>query len=224
MANENPTSNNPRHHDKGCRMLRTIEQMAATGKSATAAMKTSLPLPSRDDSPLLGAQLGTFPLPPSAATCKTPPINSFTKSRRTARSPTLSCKNAAASKSRSARPLNRTRRSLPTFTTETMSKSWSPSRGIAPTGALGSAPLIAAAPDYYRALQRQNVPACGCAPESPEIPADAAARLARFLRLTGDEIATFCRMMGHADIRALSTADLATVSRDISDYTEIPHA
>ncbi|WP_329886338.1 hypothetical protein [Pseudoramibacter faecis] len=182
--------------------------MAATGKSAIAAMETSLSLPSRDDSPLLGAQLGTFPLPPSAATCKTPPVNSFTKSRRTARSPTLSCKNAAPSKSRSARPLNRTRRSLPTFTTETMSKSWSPSCGNAPTGALGSAPLIAAAPDYYRALQKQNVPACG---------------VGRFLRLTGEAFESFCRMMGRADIRALSTADLATVSRDISDYTEIPH-
>jgi glutamate synthase domain-containing protein 2 len=90
--------------------------------------------------------------------------------------------------------------------------------------ALGSAPLIAAAPDYYRFLQGQNTPACGHAPKNPAIPADAAARLARFLRLTGDEIAAFCRMMGHADIRALSTADLATVSRDIADHTEIPHA
>lgn len=90
--------------------------------------------------------------------------------------------------------------------------------------ALGSAPLIAAAPDYYRFLQGRNTPACGHAPKKAVIPADAAARLTRFLRLTDDEIATFCRMMGHADIRALSTADLATVSRDISDYTEIPHA
>jgi glutamate synthase domain-containing protein 2 len=377
-----PTENAPPrqtgHHGHRRRMMHTIDRMAATGRSAAAAMETSLPLPSWDDILLLGAQLGTFPLPPSAA------VNTTTLIGRKARKPlTLmhpffvshlssnvlpaelktamaagaaaadmaigsgdgpvgsDVQNAAgqliyeytpdsevsdtflqncsaveikigqATKPGAAvfpelhdrndvkklvselrdradgRPIGlkiaagniekdifvclfaepdfitidgrggadgkspllareafgiptiyaigRAVKRLKTYRNENVALivtgGLRTSADIvkalamgADAVALGSAPLIAAAPDYYRFLQGQNVPACGQASADADIPADAAERLARFLRLTSDEIAAFCRMMGHADIRELSPADLATLSRDIADHTEIPHA
>lgn len=34
----------------------------------------------------------------------------------------------------------------------------------------------------------------------------------------------FARITGHADLHELSVADLCTISREISEYTDIPHA
>ena len=56
-------------------------------------------------------------------------------------------------------------------------------------------------------------------------PEDAAARrVANFLNVSLEEIKTFARITGHSDVHEMSTEDLCTVSREISEYTDIAHA
>ena len=68
---ENAAPHKTGRHIPRRRMIQIIDRMAATGQPVTAAMETGLPLPSWDDILLLGAQLGVFPLPPSAAVSTT---------------------------------------------------------------------------------------------------------------------------------------------------------
>lgn len=52
----------------------------------------------------------------------------------------------------------------------------------------------------------------------------AAQRVANFLNVSLEELKMFARITGHADLHELSVEDLCTISREISEYTDIPHA
>ena len=52
----------------------------------------------------------------------------------------------------------------------------------------------------------------------------AAQRVANFLRVSLEEIKTFARITGHDNIHDMNADDLCTVSREISEFTNIRHA
>ncbi len=52
----------------------------------------------------------------------------------------------------------------------------------------------------------------------------AAQRVANYLNVTLEELKTFARITGHSSIHDLCVDDLATLNREISDFTNIPHA
>lgn len=52
----------------------------------------------------------------------------------------------------------------------------------------------------------------------------AVARVANFLNVSLEELKMFARITGHGDIHEMSVDDLCTISREISEYTDIPHA
>lgn len=94
--------------------------------------------------------------------------------------------------------------------------------------AVASAGLIAAACQQYRICGTGKCPV-GVATQDPELRArlqqDAAAvRVANFLKCSCEELKTFGRITGHEDIHDLNTEDLCTISREISEYTNIRHA
>lgn len=94
--------------------------------------------------------------------------------------------------------------------------------------AVASAGLIAAACQQYRICGSGNCPV-GVATQNPELrerlKMDAAScRVGNFLKCSFEELKTFARITGHWDIHDLGTEDLCTISREISDYTDIPHA
>lgn len=93
--------------------------------------------------------------------------------------------------------------------------------------AVASSPLIAAACQQYRICGSGNCP-LGIATQDPELRARlkvevAAERVANFFRVSFEELKTFARITGHADIHELSVEDLATINREISEYTNIMH-
>ena len=45
-----------------------------------------------------------------------------------------------------------------------------------------------------------------------------------FLNVSLEELKMFARITGHADLHELSVEDLCTISREISEFTDIPHA
>lgn len=94
--------------------------------------------------------------------------------------------------------------------------------------AVASAGLIAAACQQYRICGSGTCPV-GIATQDKELRArlkiDASAkRVANFLNVSLNELKTFARITGHDDIHDLSTDDLITISREISEYTNIQHA
>ncbi|BFL48661.1 glutamate synthase-related protein [Lactonifactor longoviformis] len=94
--------------------------------------------------------------------------------------------------------------------------------------AVASAGLIAAACQQYRICGTGKCPV-GVATQDPALRARfqedaAAARVANFLNCTREELKTFARITGHEDIHELDTEDLCTISREISEYTNIRHA
>lgn len=94
--------------------------------------------------------------------------------------------------------------------------------------AVASAGLIAAACQQYRICGSGNCPV-GVATQNPELrerlKVDAASRrVGNFLTCSFEELKTFARITGHEDIHDLSTEDLCTISREISEFTDIPHA
>ena len=52
----------------------------------------------------------------------------------------------------------------------------------------------------------------------------AAARVANFLNCSLEELKTFARITGHENVHDLSLFDLCTISREISEFTDIVHA
>ena len=52
----------------------------------------------------------------------------------------------------------------------------------------------------------------------------AASRVANYLKCSAQELRTFARITGHEDIHGLSVDDLCTISREISEHTNIVHA
>lgn len=94
--------------------------------------------------------------------------------------------------------------------------------------AVASAGLIAAACQQYRICGSGMCPA-GVATQDPKLRERlkveaAAARVGNYLNCTFEELRTFARITGHEDIHSLGREDLCTVSREISEYTDIPHA
>lgn len=94
--------------------------------------------------------------------------------------------------------------------------------------AVASAGLIAAACQQYRICGSGNCPV-GVATQDGELRkrlnVDAAAqRVANFLNVSRKELKMFARITGHSDIHELSVRDIITTSREISEFTNIPHA
>lgn len=94
--------------------------------------------------------------------------------------------------------------------------------------AVASAALIAAACQQYRICGSGKCPV-GIATQDPELRArlkeDAAAqRVANFLNCSLEELKTFARITGHEKLHDLNTEDLCTISREISEFTNIRHA
>ncbi len=94
--------------------------------------------------------------------------------------------------------------------------------------AVASAGLIAAACQQYRICGSGACPV-GIATQDPELRRRlnveaAAQRVANFLNVSLSELKTYARITGHANLHDLSVKDLCTISREISEFTNIPHA
>lgn len=94
--------------------------------------------------------------------------------------------------------------------------------------AIGSAALIAAACQQYRICGTGKCPV-GIATQDEELrkrlKIDAAAqRVANFLNCSLNELKTYARITGHKNLHDLNTGDLCTINREISEFTNIPHA
>ena len=94
--------------------------------------------------------------------------------------------------------------------------------------AIASAALMAAACQQYRICGTGMCPV-GVATQDEKLRSrfkeDAAAqRVANFLRVSLEEIQTFARITGHDNIHDMDADDLCTVSREISEFTNIRHA
>ena len=93
--------------------------------------------------------------------------------------------------------------------------------------AVASAALMAAGCQQYRICHTGRCP-MGITSQDPVLRArlDVAAasdRLARFLRVSTEELRTFARLTGKSDVHALSVSDLCTTSSEISAHTSIDH-
>lgn len=94
--------------------------------------------------------------------------------------------------------------------------------------AVASAAMIAAACQQYRICGSGNCPV-GMATQDEELRKRlhveaAACRVANFLNCSREELKTFARITGHANLHDLNVEDLCTINREISEYTNIPHA
>ena len=94
--------------------------------------------------------------------------------------------------------------------------------------AIASAAMVAAACQQYRICGTGMCPV-GVATQDPELrkrlhEEAAAKRVANFLSCSAQELRTFARITGHENIHDLSVEDLCTISREISEYTNIAHA
>jgi glutamate synthase domain-containing protein 2 len=94
--------------------------------------------------------------------------------------------------------------------------------------AVASAGMVAAACQQYRICGTGMCPV-GVATQDAELRQrlhiDAAAsRVANYLKCSAQELRTFARITGHEDIHGLSVDDLCTISREISEHTNIVHA
>lgn len=94
--------------------------------------------------------------------------------------------------------------------------------------AVSSGALIAMACQQYRICGSGKCPV-GIATHDPELRARlqedvAAKRVANYLNVSLEELKTFARITGHANLHDLSVDDLCTINREISEHTNIPHA
>lgn len=94
--------------------------------------------------------------------------------------------------------------------------------------AVASAAMVAAACQQYRICGSGMCPV-GVATQDEtlreRLHIDAAAkRVENYLGCSAEELKTFARITGHRDIHELSVDDLCTISREISEHTNIPHA
>ncbi len=93
--------------------------------------------------------------------------------------------------------------------------------------AVASGALIAAACQQYRICGSGNCPV-GIATQDQNLRARlnqdaAAARVANYLNVSTEELRVFARVTGHKSVHDLGVEDLCTTSRDIAEYTNIPH-
>ncbi len=94
--------------------------------------------------------------------------------------------------------------------------------------AVASGPLIAMGCQQYRICGTGMCP-MGIATQDEELRERvhedaAAARVANYLNVSLEELKMFARITGHERVQDLSVDDLCTVSREIAEYTDIPHA
>ncbi len=94
--------------------------------------------------------------------------------------------------------------------------------------AVASAAMVSAACQQYRICGSGMCPV-GVATQDEKLRArlhiDAAAkRVENYLKCSAEELKTFARITGHADIHGLSVDDLCTVNGEISEHTNIVHA
>ena len=94
--------------------------------------------------------------------------------------------------------------------------------------AVASAALIAMACQQYKICGTGMCP-MGIATQDEDLRArlhedSAAARVANYLNVSLEELRMFARITGHENLHDLSVEDLCTVSREISEYIDIPHA
>ncbi len=94
--------------------------------------------------------------------------------------------------------------------------------------AVASAAMVAAACQQYRICGSGMCPV-GVATQDPELRSrlkieGAAKTWANYLNCSLEELKTFARITGHRNVHDLNVGDLCTISREISDYTNIPHA
>lgn len=94
--------------------------------------------------------------------------------------------------------------------------------------AVASAAMVAAACKQYRICGSGKCPV-GVATQDAALRAnlkveEAAKRVANYLNCSREELKTFARITGHGDIHDLSVEDLITINREISEFTNIPHA
>lgn len=94
--------------------------------------------------------------------------------------------------------------------------------------AIASAAMVAAACQQYRICGTGMCPV-GMATQDEKLRErlhiDAAAkRIENYLTCSANELKTFARITGHDDIHDLSVDDLCTISREISEHTNIAHA
>jgi len=94
--------------------------------------------------------------------------------------------------------------------------------------AIATSALIAASCQQYRICGSGQCPV-GIATQDPELRArldiDASAkRVTNFLNVSLMELEVFARLTGHRNIHDLNVNDLYTINREISDFTNIPHA
>jgi glutamate synthase domain-containing protein 2 len=94
--------------------------------------------------------------------------------------------------------------------------------------AIASAAMMAAGCMQYRICGSGNCPV-GIASQDETLRKRfdlnaAAARVGNYLNCSFNELKTFSRITGHKDIHDLSVADLCTISKEISDFTNIPHS
>ena len=94
--------------------------------------------------------------------------------------------------------------------------------------AVASAALMAMACQQYRICGSGMCPV-GVATQDPELRSRlqteaGARRVANYLNVSLEELKTFARITGHEKLHDLNTEDLCTISREISEFTNIPHA
>lgn len=94
--------------------------------------------------------------------------------------------------------------------------------------AIASAAMVAAACQQYRICGTGMCPV-GMATQDEKLRQrlhidTAAKRIENYLSCSANELRTFGRITGHADIHDLSVDDLCTISREISEHTDIVHA
>ncbi len=93
--------------------------------------------------------------------------------------------------------------------------------------AVASGALIAAACQQYRICGSGKCPV-GVATQDPQLRArlqeeKAALRVANYLNVSLEELKTFARITGHDKLHDMNVDDLCTVSRELSEYTDISH-
>lgn len=94
--------------------------------------------------------------------------------------------------------------------------------------AVASGALIAMACQQYKICGSGNCPV-GVATQDLKLrerldPDAGARRVANYLNVSLQELKTFARITGHENLHDLSVEDLCTISREISEYTDIKHA
>ena len=94
--------------------------------------------------------------------------------------------------------------------------------------AVATAPMIAAACQQYRICGTGMCPV-GIATQDEQLRSRlqveaAGKRVENYLRVTLEELKTFARITGHRSVHDLNLEDLCTISKEISEYTDIVHA